>query len=328
MTTTFNQTLLQAIELRLPSKSKQVDLLTSLISLGKEAAYRRLRGEVLFTFEEACKIATKLGFSLDNITHSTHYRDKSIWSQNIIMPDEINNYSDYYFELVVGEHENFTQLLADPNLYTMGAFDTPPHALVFPFSTLFRFRCFEWIYRINKGTNPIKLEDIQFTSEQESRTKILSETLIAKTEQIFIFDRRIYTSVADLVRYFSELNLINPEERAQLKEELIASLIALELIAIEGKSRTKEERLTWTFISNIDLNGNYTYVKGSGFEFSTTVLYQLSAAVSSDARVCQMQRLWIESLRKYSTLISIGGDKERSAFFEEQKKHIEQLLSF
>lgn len=325
MATNFNQKLLDAIDKCLPNKSRQVELLSSVISLGKEAAYRRLRGEVLFSFEEACKISNKLGLSFDDILDISNQKDKAIWTHDIVTPDEIDNYCNYYFEQIISTHEPFVPLLKDPTLYTMGAFDTPPHSTILSFPTLFRFRCLEWIYHMQKGLNSIKLADIHLTPDQEKRREKLSLDFSVRNEQIFIFDRRFYTSFADLIYYFCELNFISPEERMQLKNELIACVLVLETFAIEGKI---DERLTWTFISNIDLNGSYAYVKGAGVEFSSVQLYQLDVARSSDSRICRMQRLWIESLRKYSTLISIGGDKERNTFFQEQKKYIEEKLSF
>lgn len=312
------------INLFLPNKSDQVALLTELIFLGKEAAYRRLRGDVLFTFEEACKIAAKLGLSLDDIAKAVATKDNAIWDLEIIMPEDIGNCYTYYFDQVLSAHESFESFLADPMLITMGAFDSLPHALTLPFPEMFRFRAFEWTHHMHKGANSIKFAEVLISPSLEKRRKKLVNVLIAKNEQIFIFDRRIFISLGEQIRYFHDINLVTHEETLLLKHDLMGMINSMEILASQG--RTANDKYVWIFKSNIDLNSNYTYVKGNGYEFAYSQLYQLNAVTSTDSRVCKMQRNWIESLQRYSTLISINGEKERNTFFEQQRDTINKLI--
>lgn len=58
--------LLDAIKDRLP-QDQIVGRLMDTLCIGKEAAYRRLRGDVSFTLEEAVTIALELGISIDDV---------------------------------------------------------------------------------------------------------------------------------------------------------------------------------------------------------------------------------------------------------------------
>ena len=52
---------------RIAPKETLANFLTNTLCMGKEAVYRRLRGEVAFTFDEVALISHKLGISIDQI---------------------------------------------------------------------------------------------------------------------------------------------------------------------------------------------------------------------------------------------------------------------
>ena len=56
-----NTNLIEAMKEKLPLKGKLADMLMDTLYIGKEAVYRRLRGEVPFTLQEAALVSRKLG---------------------------------------------------------------------------------------------------------------------------------------------------------------------------------------------------------------------------------------------------------------------------
>lgn len=59
---------------------------------GKEAVYRRLRGEVAFTFDEVALISHKLGISIDQIV-GNHLSNRATFDLNLQnSPDPIDSY--------------------------------------------------------------------------------------------------------------------------------------------------------------------------------------------------------------------------------------------
>ena len=58
--------ILDAIRGKIPNRGMLTNTLADLLNLEKEAVYRRLRGEVAFSFSEIAVIASTLGISLDN----------------------------------------------------------------------------------------------------------------------------------------------------------------------------------------------------------------------------------------------------------------------
>jgi hypothetical protein len=59
--------LIAAMKERIPRGINLANYLTDALCMGKEAVYRRLRGEVAFTFDEIAMISCKLGISIDQI---------------------------------------------------------------------------------------------------------------------------------------------------------------------------------------------------------------------------------------------------------------------
>ena len=55
------------IRMKIHKDDKLVEVLMDVLSLGKEAVYRRLRGEVPYTFDDIMKISVRYTISLDEI---------------------------------------------------------------------------------------------------------------------------------------------------------------------------------------------------------------------------------------------------------------------
>lgn len=71
MTELSNTALIRAIHAHTPPDSTPASVLMDVLNIGREAAYRRMRGEVRFTFGEASALSAHLRFSLDGVMGSS-----------------------------------------------------------------------------------------------------------------------------------------------------------------------------------------------------------------------------------------------------------------
>lgn len=78
-----NTNLIEAMKEKLPLKGKLADMLMDTLYIGKEAVYRRLRGEVPFTLQEAALVSRKLGISLDKII-GISFKSNAMFDMNIV----------------------------------------------------------------------------------------------------------------------------------------------------------------------------------------------------------------------------------------------------
>ena len=62
--------LISTMKERIPQDMNLANTLADILCMGKEAVYRRLRGEVSFTIDEVALLSQKLGISIDQIVGS------------------------------------------------------------------------------------------------------------------------------------------------------------------------------------------------------------------------------------------------------------------
>ena len=76
-TSKLNALLVNAIKKQIPKDDNLAKILMDYLCIGKEATYRRLRGEVPFTFAEAVIISRRFRISLDELIN-LQTNDKTI----------------------------------------------------------------------------------------------------------------------------------------------------------------------------------------------------------------------------------------------------------
>jgi hypothetical protein len=228
---------------------------------------------------------------------------------------------EVYFSSILSGHKQFGEKVDDPKLLTMGVFSYVPHVMLFPYPNLLRMGALMWSYQF--ADTPVKLSEVTLPKRYEEKFKALGFSLTKMHKQVFIFDYFIFYSLCNKIKYFYDLNYITVEEKRLLADELAQMLSELEMQASKGK--TQSEKDVWLYLSHLTFNANYTYVQGTTFKHSYIEIYHLSSLVSSDPLVCNAHKKWIESYRKYSILISAGGEKERTDFFRLQERFIKRL---
>ena len=75
--------LINEMKERIPQGQNLANYLTDTLYMGKEAVYRRLRGEVAFTFDEIAVISHNLGISIDQII-GNHLSNRVTFDLNLL----------------------------------------------------------------------------------------------------------------------------------------------------------------------------------------------------------------------------------------------------
>ena len=91
--------LITAMKDRLPPGQNLANFLTDTLCIGREAVYRRLRGEVAFTIDEVAQISCKLGISIDQII-GNHLYNRVTFDMNLLR--SANAIESYYEKSEVG----------------------------------------------------------------------------------------------------------------------------------------------------------------------------------------------------------------------------------
>lgn len=165
--------LINQMKERIPPGHNLANYLTDTLYMGKEAVYRRLRGEVAFTFDEIAVISHNLGISIDQII-GNHLSNRVTFDLNLLHSP---NLMESYYEIVERYLRIFQLVNGDENSETYSATNTIPFTLYSSYEYLSKFRICRWIYQNGKMKTPNSLSDMHVPEKIINAHKKLSESI-------------------------------------------------------------------------------------------------------------------------------------------------------
>lgn len=315
----LNTNLIEVMKNKIPDGVNLANTLMDILYIGKEAVYRRLRGEVPFTLNKASIISKKLGVSLDQIV-GISYTNNAMFDLNLL------HYSDpikTYYTLLNHYLKVFESLHDDPTSELSTASNMIPQTFYLKYENLSKFRLFKWMYQ-NEKVNCVKyFSELSISDElKQAQKDFVNATLYIQTTN-YIWDSMMFFYLVNDIKYFASIHLITDEEVIKLQEELLQLLDDLENIASKGKFETGKD--VHIYISNINFEATYSYVETSSLQLSLIRIFSINSITSSDKDMCKSMKEWIQSLRKFSTMISESGEMQRIQFFKKQREIVEKM---
>ena len=266
----YNSELIKAMNEKLPNGTNLANTLIDMLYLGKEAVYRRLRGEVPFTLAEAATISQKMGVSLDKLA-GTNADSNAIFDLNIIRQTDP---LETYYSIVDNYVKIFRDLNRDPSSELCTSSNMIPQTFYLKYELLSKFRMFKWIYQFEKIDIEKHFEDIEIVDKllEKQREFVRESQEFGHTE--YIWDDKLFIYLINDIKYFASVHLISHEYVQKLKKELLQLLDELEGIATRGAFKTGQE--VCIFISNINFEATYSYIATSAYHISLVRVFLVS----------------------------------------------------
>ena len=313
------QGFMSAIQEKISHKATLVNRITDLLAIDKDAVYRRLRGEVNFSFAEMALIARNLGVSLDTIAGIENLQSK---------PSKINisrqiEPTDYDYEMFEGHLNLLKSIKDEPDTQIIETGNTFPHYIFYDYESLSRFYLFKW-NQIRSSRDGLPFHEIVI--EERLRNLQIDTCKYARHIKAthYVWDNMIFQRLVDNIKYFARVRLIKEEDVALLKNDLISLLNHVENMAIQGKHEETGNEVS-IFISDMNTDMKYSCLKSKNIQLTLFWIYILNAIVSMDIEVFNETYTWIQSLQRMSTSISVSGEKFRANFLEKQRMIIAEL---
>ena len=139
----------------------------------------------------------------------------------------------------------------------------------------------------------------------------------------YIWDKMIFSNLVNDIQYFSDIHLLSEENKDNIKEETLLLIDELEELAGRGKSETGND--IRIYISNINFEATYSYLETTSMHLSMIRVYAINSITTQDNEMFGDFKEWIQSLKKFSTLISESGEMQRILFFKKQREIINAL---
>ncbi len=313
----LTEELINAIRNVLPAKNSLVESLMELLSIGKEAAYRRIRSEVPFTIDEIAKISAKYHISIDKIL-SIDSLNQAIFNINTYTSDFYAAYfnqiqRDIFFLNRVSKSKHNTVAMAANSM---------PYSFYLEFENLSKFRLYKWMYQRHNDPE-LSFSKMKVPADITAAHSKLADEILLIESLYAIIDRNLFSSIINEIIFFYKRNLLLKQELELLKKELFALANQLERYATMGtNSKGCEMNM---YLSSVDIDAAYFYLKNDDFESARIKLYTIETIITQNPYICKTQKLWIDSLKRYSTMITQSGEIERIRFFKEQKALINAL---
>lgn len=314
----LHQELIRIINAKTPHDENPVDLLMTVLPLKKEAAYRRLRGEIPFTLEEAAQIAVRLDISLDQLLQLPKdglYKATMLRMNN---PNPLKAYCQTAGQVI----DALRLVKSDPDARLISVTNLLPISYLFNYPALSKFRLFKFLYQCRAETTPQKMSDITIPPEVHHVEEAWCEEVRQVATRI-IWTRDLFVSLASDLQYFLSAGLINGSEVEKIKEECFLSIDELERDAARGQMDTGKSLSV--YLSDIYFDASYVVMESAHFKACSIGVFDVNYFSSIEPDLCDEMKRWIDSLMKYAILISRSGGIERVNFFNRQRMLVEQI---
>jgi hypothetical protein len=315
----FYKTFIQIIEEKVPGRGKLCNILVDILFIEKEAVYRRLRGDVPFSFAEIVKISRHLNISLDKIIGVTSpYRSLPFFlhNQDYFNMCEIDYRMslDYITAIKAAANSPYSEFGFAKNVL-------PLHTSVFH-PPIFRFYLLKWMYQFGNPGEVLPYSQILIPEKlKEYHRQYIQEAPNIKYTYFICNEHSLLHLIRD-VQYFRSIRLLTDEEVALIKEEIYHFLNDLEKIAIVGTYDTGNK--VEIFVSDLNFETSYSYLMSNNIYVSMIDAFTLGSVTSVDQEACEKMRTWMQALKRTSMLIS-GAEKNRVLFFEKQRGMLEKM---
>lgn len=320
MTEKHNTTLIEAICSHVPPHENSATFLADTLNMGREAAYRRLRGEVLFTYGEAAVLSERLDFSLDEIKGPT--------DSNVLFKLKITDFHDpleLYVRLLERDIHFFGETGADSAREFAVASNSLPAELYLRYEHLTKFKLFKWCSQhgsVGRAVQTYEQMELPARMKRMAREYIVGSESAAVTH--YMFDDNVFSHWITAVRTFREMQLISPENVEVIRSELFELLDEMEEIAVSGKFHNGN-KISF-YLSDIDLEAAYSYVITLRHKAVGIGIFSLNALRTTDERMFNYVKGWVRNQRRFATLISGSGELCRIRYFKQQREAVGALV--
>ncbi len=314
-----NINFLLEIQKKVPNKSELVNILLDLLQIEKEAVYRRLRGDVPFSFKEVTAICLRFGISIDQLMG---IKDKT--TPFILQMNDYESPIDSDFSMWENYSDVLELFLSREDLTFYETWTTIPLPFCYRYPALTRFYIFKWCFQV-KNYTPIKSYDQIQLNEHFVQHGARHLSLYSQASQIqLILADTLFTHLVKDILFFHTIRLINEQNIKDIYRELVICLNDLEQIASQGDFDGFGNKIS-LFISEVKIDTEYSLVKAGDNYIGLLRTFVMNAATTNDVTTFQYMENWFNSLKRLATLISVSGEKERIKYFIEQREIIKGL---
>ena len=311
---------INVLENRVPERTKLVEILMDTLFMEKRAIYRRLNGEVPFSFTDVVRIAEKLNISLHSFIYTGHVR-KDRFELAFV---EYTDMSEEDYKL----WENYISLIDsaknDPESEFAESSNMLPISIYGQYKSISKYYLFKYQYLLHGLEKKVSFGDLEVSERYYKNDKSYFDASKKIATNTYIWDYMLFQYLATDIRYFVDINLISAHDVELIKKDLLSLLDYIEQIALTGRFAETGNSATF-YISDLNFDSNYSYLRTNNLCVSLVRTFILNSVNSTSNNSYIRIKDWIHSLKKSSTLITQSGAEYRADFLKKQREIILEL---
>lgn len=289
-----------------------------MINVGKEASYRRIRGDVEFSFSEVMTIMEDLDVPL---SHLTNNRFEDIPFVPYLIK---NNPAEEYKGNLGRATDDFKNILKDGDARVSFCYDSIPPDLMFKYPNIVKMRWVKYISQYNVNS-PIILDNIEIPiCVQETFDRF--EDVIKDFEVTLVIGEHILQTSFEEIKYFASLKFFSKEFLYGLEDEINRFLDELESYSLSGTNPIGKRFDIYLY--HIYSTGSIVFAEGQNRNIAYIKTFGTNYFSSEDSEICEAQANWIQKMKKNSTYITQSGEVVRSNFFAVQRELLKECVEY
>ena len=310
---------LETLYEKFPQRTQLTQALMNLLSIEREAVYRRLRKDVIFPVQEIVKIASAWNISLDEITGINS-------GQIPFLMQKINYVNPSEKELSqLQEIIQFLYELKDsPDAEYMEVGNKISRTLLAGFEHLNRFCLFKWMYQYGDFESVVPFSGVIPSEKQRNLTAEYCHVIKNLPNVSYIWDYLLFDYLVCDIRYFYSIQLVTDEEKELIKKDLLAFLDYMVEVAGKGFFPETKNKVN-LYISRICIDTNYSYMYTDKVKICRVHVFGKNEIYTCDPEMMINFKSWMQSKKRSSTQISEVDERHRIEFFTKQRQLIDSL---
>lgn len=320
MRSIYNKMIIARISKLMPTHIKIVDFLMDSLEIEKEAAYRRIRGQVSFSLDEVVKLSLKLRFSLDEIISNFNSEGNLL----ITSFANLTETTDSVIYRIMDRYNGFLTKASDTDdLEIVVAANRLLFLSYVDKITIFRFLIYKWKRQKNDIPTNSKFSDFTIPDEILDLAKLIAYKHRNFSKITILFDEDVFFSAFKEIQHYYSLKLITKEELLLLKKEFGQLLNDIENISQKGKNIHGAEGSL--YLSFLDIDNNQIFIKHKESIVSAFFISPIVPMLVTESNICTLHSEWLDSMKRSSVLITNSNEIIQAEFFAKQYEYLNKL---
>jgi len=302
---------IKKLKSRVHNKLSFIDLISSILQINYDAAYRRVNNKTSLSLNESIVLAKHFNVSL-NVLYNVGEKNSVLVGKTA----EINSATDLESYLKTS-HRNFEPWLKKESAHVSYCANDLPIFYFLNNSKLSKFKLYAWLNLLDPTFSANKIPFIRFKPKvsllkaAENFGKTYSQFNITE-----IWNENILNKTIKQIYHYSEIGLLSLDDALEITSDLEKIIKKIELDARAGKRQDNVKSASFTLYHNEIMSlGNNVLIKTADSKLALSPYSLLSYYIVSNPETCDDLDNYFKKQLGSSNLLSSTENKGRSLFF-------------